>query len=372
MADTPQKTKSIFQGKFTLSRLLGKGGFGEVYAGVQTSNGESVAVKLERNNGKSSFLFHEARVMQEIQKVRTQDGIAGIATLKYFGQEGDYRMLIMSLQGPALEDMHEKLGRFSLKTTALLADQMISRLEYIHSVGYVHRDLKTENFLLGSGCNSQRIYLIDFGLSSRYLTTDGTHREMATGKCFLGTSRFASLRTHQGFSQSRRDDMEQLVYIMIYMYVGWLPWSGLNIRDHVAKEKRIGQLKAQLRLDDICAKCPRQFEDFLFYARNMDFAEAPQYDMCRALLRSILDELSPADRADNYFDWDPKATKNKNDSLNKEIVPSTPNKETKIQEGADTAPNILSSNNAKTPAMFSGFGSSNSPNKIVSINGRDE
>ncbi|EKG02157.1 protein kinase, putative,casein kinase I, putative [Trypanosoma cruzi] len=293
---------TLFQGKFRLDRLLGKGGFGEVYAGVQVSTGEPVAVKLERNKGRC-FLFHEARVMQDIQNSMPGRTTPGIPELKYFGQEGDFRILIMSLLGPSLEDLHAKLGRFSLKTTVMLADEMLSRLEFIHSVGYIHRDLKPDNYLLGVGRNVRHLYLIDLGLSVRYRSTNGEHREMATGKSFVGTSRYASLRTHKGFSQSRRDDMEQLSYILIYLYRGHLPWSGLRMKDREAKEKAIGEIKQKLTTAQICSKCPSQFEDLLNYSRKLEFAESPQYEMCRILIASVLDTIGPNVKHDFQYDW---------------------------------------------------------------------
>ncbi|CCW64794.1 unnamed protein product [Phytomonas sp. EM1] len=363
--------QSIFQGRFLLTKLIGKGGFGEVYEGIQTSNNDAVAIKMERNTGKPSFLFHEAHVIQDIQKVRSQDGIAAIATLKYYGQEGDYRVIIMTLHGPSLESILEKMKRFSLKTTVMLADQMLTRLEHVHSVGYIHRDLKTDNFLLGKGVNCQRIFLIDFGLSTKYRTSSCGHRELVTGKSFLGTSRFASLNTHKGLSQSRRDDMEQLVYIMTYMYRGRLPWTGLNIKDYDTKEKHIGKLKEQVPVNEICAKCPRQFSYLLFYVRNMAFTETPHYEMCHALLHSILEEMDPPEQIDNIFDWDPRAKEIKKPDSLQDGTPLRINiaeKKTSSQ-AIDGLANIVSS--AKAQGMPSGNGTHNQPQNIVSIGNRE-
>lgn len=353
MSSSQKAPSSIFQGKFTLDKLLGKGGFGEVWQGTQVSSGERVALKLERNSGRS-FLFHEARVMQDLQTFCPGTPTAGIPTLKYFGQEGDYRVLIMTVHGPSLEDLHEHLGKFSLKTTAMLADQMISRLEFVHSVGYVHRDLKPDNFLMGLGKLSHHVYLIDYGLSTRYVSgTTGQHREMTTGRNFVGTTRYASLRTHQGVSQARRDDMEQLAYILVYLYRGRLPWSGLQIKDRDEKEKAIGDLKEKLPTSKICERCPRQFEDLLLYTRKMDFEEQPQYEMCRMLMASVLDELGPAlGKNDFEYDW---VVKKRPQNTTDAGAQSTTSPRSPVNSGSGVGMGVLSS--AQGRGVFSGVGS---------------
>lgn len=394
---------SIFQGRFILDHILGRGGFGEVYRGIQANTRELVAVKLERRSqSEHSFLFHEACVMQNVQRNPSSDGHPPIGVLKYFGQEGDYRMLIMALHGPSLEDIHEKIGRFSLRTTLMIADQMLSRLEYVHTAGYLHRDLKPDNFLLGID-DPRRIYLIDFGLATRYLTSEGSHRPQLTGKSFVGTSRYASSRTHQGYSQSRRDDIEQLVYVMIYMHLGCLPWSGLRIRDRDEKERRIGEMKAMKSPEEICAGCPSRFVDLLYYARNMVFEEAPAYNMVHTLLQTIMKDIpTPAlTKMDNVFDWEPGAPppclsnlpahllvpvvpsplvdawvppsmqneNNTNNNVNKTNRPVRRNNrraENEDQQRRVDSPFMLSSN-AQGQGIFSGFGSGGLSQDIVSL-----
>lgn len=77
------------------------------------------------------------------------DGIPGV---KWFGSEGDYNVLVIDLLGPSLEDLFNYCNKkFTLKTVLLLADQMIARLEFMHSRSYIHRDVKPDNFLIGTG-----------------------------------------------------------------------------------------------------------------------------------------------------------------------------------------------------------------------------
>lgn len=77
--------------------------------------------------------------------------------------------MVMDTLGASLEELFRKCNRkFSLKTVLMLADQMIQRIEYIHSRLYLHRDIKPDNFLMGLGKRSHYVYVIDFGLTKRY------------------------------------------------------------------------------------------------------------------------------------------------------------------------------------------------------------
>lgn len=116
--------------------------------------------------------------------------------------------MVMDLCGKSLEDLFNNTGkRFDLKTTLMVGHQMIERIQYIHKRKHIHRDIKPDNFVVGYGKKSSKIYMIDFGLAKKYELKDNTHIPYKDNKNLTGTARFASLNTHLGIQQGRRDDI---------------------------------------------------------------------------------------------------------------------------------------------------------------------
>uniref|UniRef100_A0A4W4F070 non-specific serine/threonine protein kinase n=1 Tax=Electrophorus electricus TaxID=8005 RepID=A0A4W4F070_ELEEL len=184
--------------------------FNRMRMGTRTdiSVGEEVAIKLECVKTKHPQLHIESKIYKMMQ------GGVGIPTIKWCGAEGDYNVMVMELLGPSLEDLFNFCSRkFSLKTVLLLADQMISRIEYIHSKNFIHRDVKPDNFLMGLGKKGNLVYIIDFGLTKKYRDAR-THQHIPyrENKNLTGTARYASINTHLGIEQSRRYDLESLGY----------------------------------------------------------------------------------------------------------------------------------------------------------------
>lgn len=111
-----------------------------------------------------------------------------------------------------MEELFQQCKRkFDVKTCCLLGKQMVGRIEKVHQAKILHRDIKPENFCIGSDDNEKSkdsIYLIGFGLGRQYMTQDGKHIPYKEGKSFTGTARYASVATHLGQEQSRRDDLE--------------------------------------------------------------------------------------------------------------------------------------------------------------------
>ena len=154
---------------YKLSKKLGNGAFGEIFQALNTKTNEEVAIKLEPVTTKHPQLFFESKLYSYIhQDPSVQD--KGIPKVYYSATEGEYNVMVMDLLGASLEDLFTQSNRkLSLKTVLMLADQMIQRIEYLHSRYFLHRDIKPDNFLMGHGKKASKVYMVDFGLAKRYI-----------------------------------------------------------------------------------------------------------------------------------------------------------------------------------------------------------
>lgn len=137
--------------------------------------------------------------------------------------------MLIEAQGSNLRSVLEEmqLENFEKSTIMKIAIQTLDLLETLHKNCFVHGDLKLENIVVGSK-DKNKLYLIDFGLAQKFVTAEGKHVEQQNLKTFSGNILFASLNSCRGYNKSRRDDIESLIYIVIYhLNNKYLPWSEL-------------------------------------------------------------------------------------------------------------------------------------------------
>lgn len=258
---------------------------------------EEVAIKLENGKTKHQQLLYEAK------NYTLLSGGVGIPSVCWYGVEGDYNVMVMDLLGPSLEDLFNFCHRrFSLKTVLMLADQLLRRLEFIHSKNLIHRDVKPDNFVIGLGKKSHCVYVIDFGLSKQYRDPK-THAHIVyrEHKSLTGTARYASIYTHLGVEQSRRDDLESLGYVIMYFLRGSLPWQGLKANNKKQKYDRISEKKLSTPVEVLCKGYPPEFATYLNYTRSLRFADKPDYAYLRKLFRDLA--IREGYQFDCLYDW---------------------------------------------------------------------
>ncbi|KAF7147614.1 hypothetical protein RHSIM_Rhsim03G0231400 [Rhododendron simsii] len=345
--------------KFRLGRKIGSGSFGEIYLGTNIQTNEEVAIKLVsalafRNSdfqgvvevhfetsealssiGGIEFLIVGAmsavsfiildlyaglvadtackpqenvktkhpQLLYESKLYRILQGGTGIPNVRWFGMEGDYNVLVMDLLGPSLEDLFNFCSRkLSLKTVLMLADQMINRVEFVHSKSFLHRDIKPDNFLMGLGRRANQVYIIDFGLAKKYRdTTTHQHIPYRENKNLTGTARYASMNTHLGIEQSRRDDLESLGYVLMYFLRGSLPWQGLKAGNKKQKYEKISERKVSTSIEALCRGYPTEFASYFHYCRSLRFDDKPDYAYLKRIFRDLF--IREGFQFDYVFDW---------------------------------------------------------------------
>lgn len=212
----------------------------------------------------------------------------------------------MKILGDSLETLFKKANKtFPTKTILMIGLQILERIQHLHSQGFIHRDVKPDNFLIGKEQENDTIFMIDFGLAKKYRSKDGLHIPYKDNKNLTGTARYASVNTHLGVEQGRRDDIEGLVYMLIYFFKGALPWQNMQAKNKKEKYEKILEKKIAISPEELCSGTPNgipnQIIVMLKYIRNVFFDQKPDYGYVRGLLESALKEDGQVN--DRGFSW---------------------------------------------------------------------
>jgi len=285
--------------KTRVLRKINEGAFGEIHLGELVEDGRQVAVKLEVQNTAHPQLLSEGNIYRHLQ------GGPGIPEVYWFGlHEPMYNVMVIDLLGPSLQDLFVYCGhKFTVKTTVLLVDQMLSIIEFFHKKQYLHRDVKPDNFLMGVGDKANQVFVIDLGLTKKI-----QRQRFSVGQIgcqlvhpMVGTVRYAGIHAHLGHEEGPRDDLESLAYVWAYFLRGSLPWQGLQARSRDEKFARIRDMKKLTKAADLFEGLPREFERYLDYVRGMRRDELPNYQRVRDVFRKLAAQSNIT--YDAEFDW---------------------------------------------------------------------
>jgi serine/threonine protein kinase len=267
----------MISNKYRIIEQLGNGNFGTVFKGENVRTNEKVAIKLCSVNSAYNLLKNEAKVYQLIGNTN------GFPQLKWFGVENDKQYLVINLLGYSLRDLKEKNGKLSEEFVANIGIQLISRLQLFHELGLIHCDIKPDNCVFGINNNCNLLYLIDFGFSKGYMETKNKHILMKKTSNIIGSLNYISLNVHKKYESSRRDDLESVCYVLIYL-LDILSWERYNEPSVSNILKIISEKESIIGSENVPFFIRKMMENI----RQLNFEETPDYLL---LIRFITEHI---------------------------------------------------------------------------------
>jgi casein kinase 1 len=299
---------------YILRKQIGSGSFGEVFQCIRRSDNRVLAAKTE-NYVEDKGVMKKCKLLLEknIYRHLYKNNVKHIPKIYgYFqgSKPGHSHVMIMSLLGESLDKIFENCGnKLNLGSVLKLSVDLISIMKRIHDAGIIHRDIKPNNFMIGKN-NKSYVYIMDFGLSKKYVSKTGKHMPYSTGRTLIGTPRYSGLNVHMGLEPSRRDDLESIGYMLIYFAKGELPWQGLRLPKskqcedkNKNKERKLNQIyyvKKTTSLQKLCEGLPSCFVQYLEYVKKLTFTVTPDYEY----LINLFLQCAKEEKISLKYEWD--------------------------------------------------------------------
>ncbi|OMJ91145.1 hypothetical protein SteCoe_6411 [Stentor coeruleus] len=246
---------------YTIEKKIGEGGFSEVYK-VINSEGKPFALKIIEKSVLANLEYNFLCRLKDCK---------GIPKVHDFLVSNKTNGIIMDLLEISIFDYFR--NNLSFSTIFKFAIDGLKIIERIHRKKIIHKDIKPNQFLY---TKSKTLNLIDFGLSSKFIRKN-KHILLKPTATIVGSSRFASLNCHRGLTLSRRDDLINFAYTLIYIALGNLPWFHISNKSPKEKWLAIGNYKARISSEHLCKNLPKEFCQFLDYTKSLAFEEKPDY-----------------------------------------------------------------------------------------------
>jgi len=269
-------------------KKISKGTFGEVWKAIQkdsynindyTKKNNEVAIKIEKKERKSQ-LKNEYAILSSIN---TTLNVA--PRVFHLGETPTFNYMVFELLGQSIDkyyrDTCKNISKTNMNASTILkriGTQMLRCIQSVHKCGLIHRDIKPQNFLLS--IDNTRVYIVDFGISTPYINNKKHHKPLTHHDSAIGTIDFISYYVHEGLSASRRDDLISMIYIIIYIFNGVLPWQK-NIL------KSIYETKYNISPDRLCEGMSDKINIMLVYCYSLEYTTDPNYEYIRFLFETM-------------------------------------------------------------------------------------
>ncbi len=265
---------NLVANKYKLIEKIGDGSFGVIYRGQNIRTNEFVAVKVETISSNVKLLKNESTVYQYLMNY------VGIPSVKWFGKDDVNYYMVIELLGESIETLKQRRRKLELKLTKQIGIQVLDLLKTIHSEGFIHRDIKPDNFLLGLHDKNRQLFIIDFGFCKSY-RRGAQHIQIGKTCSLIGSLSFASINAHEFTELSRRDDLESLGYMLLYLYNGTLNLD--HTCDNFVENNELIKMKKQNMFNDLTV--PSVFVEYMLYVKSLGFDEDPDYNRMIHILR---------------------------------------------------------------------------------------
>uniref|UniRef100_A0A5S6QQX4 Protein kinase domain-containing protein n=1 Tax=Trichuris muris TaxID=70415 RepID=A0A5S6QQX4_TRIMR len=284
---------TLFVNRYKVIKKLGGGTFGKVYEVKDTKEHKTYALKIELAGTENSVLKVEAMIMRKFRKRHKH-----FTHLIDAGNYGKLNYVVMSLVGKSIDNIRKDRPTkcFSLITTLRLGQQCLQALKDLHGVGYLHRDVKPSNYALGRTPNHRRVYLIDFGLARQFMLGLNKLRPPRRPAPFRGTAIYCTIRVHEGYEQGPQDDLGSLLYAMVEMLHGKLPWQGEK-DDSVLHERKRNTPSGEL-FKGFPDKIVAMYETL----QNYDYNSIIDYKYFHSCFEKMLKKFKVND--EDPFEWE--------------------------------------------------------------------
>jgi serine/threonine protein kinase len=253
---------TIIGNKYELIKKINQGSFGALYQGKNIRTGKIVAIKVEKKNDNLiNTLKYEANVYNYLKKVDN------FVKLRWFGKDEKYNFLVIDLLGNSLKNI-VNTTKNNLELVLHFGKKIINKLMILHENKIIHRDIKPDNILLNSDNSFEDIFIIDFSFCKKYINSDFKHISEKKINNIIGSMNYISLNVHNLIEPSRRDDLESVMYVLLYLYYGRLEW------DNSSDLNFIYETKKNIIFNENVPNC---FKNIISYIRMLEFNERPNY-----------------------------------------------------------------------------------------------